>query len=374
MDNKIAKALIDKYLQGNCTPEEKATVETWYNRLAAGQKDILGLPDYNELHERIQAGLPAEPEKAKVTRLWPRIAAAASVLLVLSTGVYFALHKKQPVQQIAQNQTHDLLPGSNKAILTLSSGKQLSLTDASNGTIAKEHNTTIEKNKNGTVSYNGDNAQSGGQLVYNTITTPRGGQWYLVLPDGTRAMLDAASSIKYPIAFNGNERRVQITGQVYFEVVHNAAKPFLVDVKEQTIEDRGTHFNINAYDDEPAIRTTLLEGSVKITRGTETALLKPGQQASTVDGSNTIKVGDADLDETVAWKNGLFSFKNADMQTVMRQLSRWYDVDITYEGNIPHRFFNGDMHRNLKASQVLDVLSFYKVHFEIAGKRIIVKE
>jgi len=278
--------------------------------------------------------------------------------------------------EYAQNQAHDIFPGSNKAVLTLSNGKKISLTDSKSGSIAVDGNESIIKAADGTISYRPNSGSaSPGELLYNTITTPRGGQWpVVILPDGSKAILDAASSIKYPVVFTGTERRVTITGQVYFEVLHDAAKPFRVDVKGQTIEDIGTHFNVNAYDDEPVIKTTLIEGSVKITRGQYITAIKPGQQAVSRNGSNSIIVSEADIDEAIAWKNGLFVFKGSDMATVMRQLSRWYDVDVDYDGAVPQRLFNGDMHRSMKASQVLEVLSFYNVHFKIDGKKIIVKE
>ncbi len=378
--HKNAKSLVNKYLKGKVSPEESRLLEKWFlNDL----KNSKALPDKKRIEEadqRISAHLMNhigggfKPE-VKVRRMWPRIAAAASVILCLSYGAFFFLHKSAAERLLAQNQVNDIAPGGNKAILTLSSGRIINLTSGQDGTIATDGDETINKKKNDTISYRNTATGNYKELVYNTITTPRGGQWpVIILPDGSKAILDAASSIKFPVNFIGNDRRVAITGQVYFEVVHNAAKPFKVDVKGQTIEDIGTHFNINAYDDEPSVKTTLLEGGIKITKGSTVAIIKPGQQATTTMGDNTIKVDNANMEEAIAWKNGLFMFKGADMQTVMRQLSRWYNVDIVYEGAVPRRTFNGDMHRNLKASQVLDVLSFYNVQFKIDGKKIIVNE
>jgi transmembrane sensor len=303
-------------------------------------------------------------------KLWPRITAiAASILLILSVS-YLLIHKSQPSQQVAKTQVkQDLMPGSNKAILTLANGKQVVLTGANNGIIAKENQATINKTKDGQIVYDGT-ATTNEAVLFNTTATPRGGRFDLTLSDGPKVTLDAASSIRYPVAFNGSERKVEITGQVYFEVAHNKSKPFLVTTKGQTVEVLGTHFNINAYDDEPDLRTTLLEGSVRITKNNNTAILKPGEQSIVND--NTVTVKEADTEAAVAWKNGYFEFKKADIKTVMRQLSRWYDVDIAYEGNIPDRKFSGEIDRNTKASRALEGLSFTKIHFRIEGKKIIV--
>lgn len=373
MKENNAKDLLAKYAAGECTAEEKAIVESWY--LQQQHQSVTDMPDTERLddmqeirnkllHEINGTSLP-------VRRLWPRIAAAASMLLVLSISGYFLLHK-QTNQQLASNYKKDLAPGSNKAILTLSNGKQIDLKDAKNGTIAKEGNETIKKSDDGTLSYEG-HAASGvnEQVTYNMVTTPRGGQWPLILTDGTKVMLDAASSIKYPVSFNGNERRVEITGQAYFEVAHHA-KPFKVGVRGVTIEDLGTHFNINAYNDEPAIKTTLLEGSVRVSKGKEIAVLKPGQQASTLDSSNLIKVYNADVEEAVAWKNGYFRYESIELKELMRQVSRWYDVDVSYEGPIAKHKFLVDMKRKTNLSNILKILEQGGIHFKITGRKLTV--
>jgi len=309
---------------------------------------------------------------------WGKIAAAASILLFLSVSGYFLWHKQAPGKQIAHNQPrhYDIAPGGNKAILTLANGKQIALTDAKNGTLAKQGAITINKTSNGQIIYTAAAtiAQTPQLIAYNTITTPRGGQYQLTLADGTKVWLNAASSIKYPTAFTGNERRVEITGEAYFEVVHNAAKPFRVICNGQTVEDIGTHFNINAYSDEKAVKTTLLEGSVKVSSTGEDKILKPGEQSQLESGN--IHVANANVDEVVAWKNGLFDFTDANVADVMRQLARWYDVDVEYQGKIPETLFTGKLHRNVNASQILDILSYFKVQFKIenegAKKKIIV--
>jgi len=279
------------------------------------------------------------------------------------------LVKVKPVQtnQLAKN---DVAPGGNKATLTLSNGKQISLTNARNGNIAQQAGMQVNKTNNGQIVYLVNTAQGlatnnskTAEVVYNTIETPKGGQYTLKLSDGTLAVLDAASSIKYPVSFDGNERRVEITGQVYFEVTHNRAKPFRVMVEGQTVEDLGTHFNINAYSDEPAIVTTLVEGSVMVNKGT---LLKPGQEA--INTNNNIVVRKANIGEAIAWKNGLFRFDQTGLKTLMRQVSRWYDLDVVYEGNVVNDEFDGQIPRNVNLTQMLKILQSNQVHYQIENK------
>jgi transmembrane sensor len=190
------------------------------------------------------------------------------------------------------------------------------------------------------------------------------------LEDGTGVWLNAASSIKYPTAFTGNERRVEITGEAYFEVAHNADKPFRVTFNEQTVEVLGTHFNINAYADEPAAKTTLLEGKVKLTNKAQSAMLLPGQEAVLV--TNGYQVKEADLEQAMAWKNGIFYFDNTDVKTIMRQVARWYNVQVEYEGKVTDYKFAGDLRRNTNLANVLQILEQAGIHFRMEGRKLIV--
>jgi transmembrane sensor len=312
----------------------------------------------------------------KVRPLWPRIAAAASILLFLSIGSYFIFHK-QPTQQTAKNQIHnDFAPGGNNAILTLSNGQKIILNSAKKGPLAQQGNTAITKAADGKVVYQATGAEDGkSHIQYNTLRTQRGGQYQLVLPDGSKVWLNSVSSITYPTTFIGKERKVVITGEAYFEVVNNDAMPFSVTVNGQTVQDLGTHFNINAYPEEGPIKTTLLEGSIKVAANDQAVVLKPGQQSQVNKANDRITViPNVDTEQAVAWKDGFFELNNTDVQTIMRQAARWYDVDVAYDGKISHRQLTGKIRRSENASKLLEMLSYFNVHFEVQGRKIIVKQ
>jgi len=254
--------------------------------------------------------------------------------------------------------------------LTLQDGSKIVLNDVKDGTLAQQGNTKVVKLATGQLVYDKTGTASA-KVLYNTMTTPRGGQYKLTLPDGTEVWLNAASSITYPTAFAGNERDVSITGEAYFEVAKDKSKPFHVTSGNQTIEVLGTHFNVMAYADEDAIKTTLLEGSVKITENNEAQILKPGEQA-TVDKNGGLKISVADIDDALAWKNGYFKFNRVNIKYIMRQLARWYDVDLVYEGSVPHDEFVGKIGRGENIEDVLHILELDHVHFKIEDKKIIV--
>lgn len=366
--------LIKRYNSGTCSDEEKELIESWY--LQFEQTDLIELSEAERKADldNIWNALPINQQKVRKMNTWYRVAAAATILLFLSISIYF-IANRVPDQEVAiHNIARVTVPGGNRAVLTLGNGSRIILTGARNGTLATQQNIVINKTADGQVVYNADakSTKAGEKVAYNTMTTPQGGMYDLTLSDGTRVMLDAASSIRYPVVFNGYERRVEITGQAYFEVVHNKAKPFRVITNGQTVEVLGTHFNVNAYADEPSTQTTLLEGSVKVTKGTQMALLAPGQQAVIFNGANAIKVKTADTETAIAWKNGVFSFKRADLKTVMRQFARWYDVQVTYEGDAPDAAITGKVLRSANASHVLQIVSDLGIKFKTEGKKIII--
>jgi transmembrane sensor len=334
--------------------------------------------------DKITEGIHSLPVGARVRPLYSRWWAAAAVLVFVVFGLWFLVGRDKVEQPsvAATPKVQDIAPGGDKAVLVLADGRKVVLDTAGNGTITKQGGVTVLKLNDGQLAYNESSnvSPSGGDLegAYNTITTPKGGQYQLVLADGTKVWLNAASSLRFPTAFTAKDRRVELSGEGYFEVTHNQEKPFHVQVNTPSgeggdVQVLGTHFNINAYNDEGAVKTTLLEGSVKMSSSGQTALLRPGQQAQLQTTNHKLQtINHVDLDEVMAWKNGVFHFADADLVTVMRQLARWYDVEIEYKGAIPKRRFEGEMQRSLMLSQVLKILEKNNVHFKIIGKKILV--
>lgn len=306
---------------------------------------------------------------------------AAAALLLLVAGVYmFTKTAKQAPRQSAQSAktttTHDIDPGHNGAVLTLSNGSQIVLDSSQNGNLTRQGGVQVVK-QNGQLTY--DAAAGNSEVVYNTMSTPKGRQYQLVLSDGTKVWLNAASSIKFPTAFTGRERVVEISGEAYLEVASNAGQPFVVHVvssspaRDCQLQVLGTAFNVNAYDDEDGTRTTLLEGSLKVKGGQTETLLTPGLQSRLLNNGNMTVLKDENLDAVLAWKNGFFTFDNTGIKTVMNQLTRWYGIEVEYkDGIIPQDNFWGDIPRNEKLSTVLNVLSKSGVKFAIEGQKVVV--
>ena len=377
--------LAEKWLNNTITPHEEIEFSEWYN---ANQDNVVMLSAAfaeNEeiLRNRILQNIQYRKEKDdKVISLrrysFIRVAAAAAILILLTGGAWYYFYQK-PEAGITKNDSNadrfknDIAPGSDKAVLTLADGSEIILDNAQTGTLTQQGNTKIILLDAGQLAYNTHGTKANGEVLYNTISTPKGGQYQIVLADGSKVWMNAASSLRFPTAFAGKQRNVELTGEAYFEVAKNAAMPFNVQVNDLNVQVLGTHFNVMAYNDENVIKTTLLEGAVKVTKGTVAGLLKPGQQAKMDKDAGNIKIATADVEETMAWKNGLFLFNNDDIKTIMRQISRWYDVNISFEGNIPAKNFTWQISRNTNVSQVLKMLELTKeVHFKITGKNIVV--
>ncbi|MEO7313616.1 MAG: FecR family protein [Ginsengibacter sp.] len=316
------------------------------------------------------------PSKVKRFSKILSYAAAVIILCLLSiTAYYYYNHNNTEADKIVQNipvlpESNEILPGGNKATLTLSNGQVIDLTNTQNGTLPTQSAIKIEKS-NGLLSYSPENNKIS-EMNFNTISTPNGGQYQLILSDGTKVWLNAASSLKYPISFQGTERKVELTGEAYFEVASDKSKPFRVASKDQEVVVLGTHFNINAYGNEGSSQTTLLEGSVKVNVHNNIKLLKPGQQARVLPSSEIKIINNVETDAVIAWKNEKFQFVKADIQTVMRQIERWYDVTVEYRADISTHF-GGSISRNVNLDQVLNILQqTEKVRFEVKGKKIIV--
>ncbi|HEY4289073.1 MAG TPA: FecR family protein [Puia sp.] len=296
---------------------------------------------------------------------------AAAALLLVGLGGYRLWEGKDRREVIARrSERPDVLPGKHAAVLTLAGGQQVLLDSAAADTISRQGNTAII-NQNGRLAFTGLPVGAGAELMYNTLTTNPGNQYQLVLPDGTRVWLNAASSIRFPASFGGKERRVEVTGEAYFEVAANASKPFFVQHDSLTVKVLGTSFNINTYSNEATVATTLVEGAIRVGYGSNSQVLRPGQQARTGVDGHIVIMNDVSTDEIVAWKDDLFYFRSADIESIMRQLARWYDVRIAYgQGKIGERFY-ARIPRNARLSEVLDALSLTgKVHFNIEGRTV----
>lgn len=408
MNQQLFKRLLEQYIAGELSSEGKARLQElihlpeYEQTLEAFVQEIMLSDDYSNVdspeiksgiltyldqHINVEAGnaAPRETEKAArekahpiipIRRRFPaigRYAAAAIVLILLSGAGYLVWKKNHQTLNPPIAIQHDAPPGRNGAILTLAGGKQIVLDSAGSGELAEQGRMAIVKS-NGQISYQPETANKGdNEVLYNTISTPRGRQFELVLSDGTHVYLNAASSITFPTVFTGNKRSVAITGEAYFDVVHHPSMPFVITVRGTQVEVLGTRLNINAYDDEDNIKTTLLQGKVRVSEHSGAVLLQPGEQAQTGSLPLPRIIKDAPVDEVMAWKNGFFQFDGASVQTVMRQLSRWYDVDVSYQGATPDHRFVGKVGRDYNLSEVLAVLSASDVHFSIEGKKLIVK-
>lgn len=370
MEKEQLIQLLERISDGTASDEDMRWYNNWCNELQDEGLIIENL-------EQIKASMLAEVEKRihshaepVVKKLWLRIAVAACVVLALLAGGYVFLHDSKQVQELVIAK-EDRAPGGNKAVLTLGNGQTIVLDSISNGKLAGQTGSSISKPENGLLVYSAETTISK-TVQYNILRTPRGGQYKVILPDGTTVWLNAASSIRYPTAFNGSQRTVSITGEAYFEVIHDAAKPFRVIVMGQTIEDLGTKFNINAYGDEPFVKTTLLHGSVSVTKGAQQVVLKPGQQAVVSNNSNDVNVQRVDTANAVAWINGFMSLEHMTVKEFMNRLSRWYNVDVDYNGAIPNKKFGGMINRNASLSDVLSVLDASGIHTRLERKKIIV--
>ncbi|MES2777884.1 MAG: FecR domain-containing protein [Bacteroidota bacterium] len=385
--------LFRKYLNNECSREEVHALLEHFEADAneATLKDLITSSlETGEAAEIVHSGsiekvlagiktiIAAEKTKSipLYRKTWFRVAAAA-VLLLGMIGFYQVFNKKEVQSQevVTTNGIKaDIKPGGNRAILTLANGSTIILDSAANGALSQQGGTSITK-QDGQLAYNTTNGKPA-EILFNMVTTPRGGQYQLVLSDGSKVWLNAASSLRFPTAFTSKERVVEITGEAYFEISHDATKPFKVTIAGKgQVEVLGTHFNINAYAEESSINTTLLEGSVIISdiATRNTARLQPGQQARLTPAGQISLGNNTDIEEVMAWKNGKFQFsESADITTIMRQLSRWYDIDIVYKGTITGHI-GGTISRDVNASKVFEMMEMTgTIRFEVSGRQVTV--
>jgi transmembrane sensor len=378
---RIAR-LVAGYVRGTLTKKEHDELDDWvaandenmelFERLT----DEKNLEQVSKWMETLETEKALKEKKAQINftkpsgrKMWLRFlpyAAAASVIIIAGLLLFKPFDKKNTKSGTISN-LPDILPGSEKATLTFEDGRIIKLDDIVNDTSINDQIKVLQKQ--GEVVYT--NQTNNNPMAYHTLNVPRKGQYKLVLPDGTKVWINAESSIRYPVSFDGNERKVFVTGETYFEVAKDKTKPFRVIIKDITVEALGTAFNINAYANEPFFSTTLIEGSVLVSNGKTENVIKPGQQAK-ISGTN-FTIADVEYDAVVAWKNNQFKFINATLDVIMRQIERWYDAEVVYE-NMPSDHFNADIPRDVPVSKLLYFLEkTNRVHFKIEDKKIIVR-
>ncbi len=373
MDQETLQQLIERINNNTASEEDLRRYNAWCNAL---QDKGVEMPDFSEIQAGMFHRVRERIDGKRPVRRLPvfRIAAAASLLLCIGLAGYYFLRQGPAVAPpVAVQPVTNVIPGGNKAMLTLSDGSKISLEDAASGSLAQQSGATITKTANGEVIYTPANGGAAGTSATNTISTPNGGRWQVRLPDGTTVWLNAASSLTYPVSFaDAAQRRVTLSGEAYFEVAKDPSKPFLVETGDQHTEVLGTHFNINAYKDDGALRTTLLEGSVKVAAGHMEKIIRPGEAAVLKQGR--LQVSRADIAETMAWKNGMFRFDQETLQHIMQQIARWYDVEITYtDEQVKQLAFSGIISQFSDVSKVLRMLELTEqVHFLIDGRKITV--
>jgi transmembrane sensor len=363
MKEKDITELLIKFEKEACTPEEIAALETWYIQYGI-DSNFEPIPEQVQgATDRIWARLQMHTVPSR-SFLWIKLAVAASILLALFAGLFFYFDHSADTTELARN---DIAPGGSSAILTLSDGSKVSLSTVANGQIANQSGVMVSKEADGQLVYDYNGAKESTEPVYNTVETPKGGEYEVTLPDGSHVWLNAATKLKFPASFkNRKERKVEIDGEGYFEVAKNKELPFKVVSKGQEVEVTGTHFNVNSYVDEPATRTTLLEGRVQVNG----QVLVPGQQSILNAGS--LKVVKADVEAETAWKDGEFVFSGDDLQGVMRKIARWYDVEVIYPAKLNNAgHFDGEFPRKNKLSVILKALeSTGNLKFKIEGRRV----
>ena len=375
--------LLTQYAANNCTREELTELftmigdaeddtqlhdsmeEVWHTISAT---DKLPNIDKNTIFNNVLD----EPRVRNIHPLSKWVGYAAAVLILFA--VPYALHKFHRAHQVSTNNVAAnnviIKPGGNKAVLTLANGTQIPLNNTHPGIIATQNNIPVTQQANGGIAYQENSEGIVSSQTFNTLATPVGGQFTITLADGTKVWLNSMSSLKYPVSFAGAERRVELTGEAYFEVAKNKTMPFIVTVNGSEVKVYGTHFNIMGYNAEDNINVTLLEGSVKVSNADQSKMLLPGQQAVIKNG---IAISPADGEQAIAWKNGKFNFAHEHIQTIMRKLARWYDIDVTYQGKPTREGFVGTLPRSQNLAEILKTLELTGlVHFKTEGRSVTV--
>lgn len=391
MDIQQLEELLSKFNTGKCSEAERDLLETWYRSFDWNHpRPDMPVAELARLKEETWSGIqkgkaataPAEivnggfNKYVLITRRW-RYVAAAIVLVIAGMAIYNSMHRQKKHDSASPIVAHppiiDINPGASKAQLVMADGKVISLDAAGTKTLKETDGTCIDQ-QSGKLVYTGTQANSE-TVLFNTLSIPRGGEYQLVLPDGTKVWLNASTSLRFPTRFTGNERKIFLKGEAYFEVMENRQMPFHIEVgNDMKVEVLGTHFNIMSYEDENDTKTTLVEGKVKVTCQSNTLVLSPSRQAIWDKRKGSLTSAEADVEKAVAWKNGMIEFHDDDLPYIMRQVSRWYDVDISFAGTPPVGLYTGSIRRQAKLEKVLEILQVAGVRFRTEGKKIVVEE
>ena len=371
--------LSDKFMSGKCTPEEVVRLREYDDWITLqddnwnaemGEKDAL----YKEIHDRLSREIGYNHQSKKINYTWLKIAAVLLLLVSAALLVYQSkpiVGKQQPIAKSAIKTL--IVPGKQQATLTLSNGERIALNTLGSKSILTEQGASITKSGNGLAYDIGKSVVNRNELSnkFNTISTPAGGEYHLILSDGTEVWLNAGSSLKFPVNFANNQRIVEITGEGYFEVKKDPGRPFLVNAGTTQVKVLGTHFNVSAYANDKNITTTLLEGAVQLHKGAVSTLLKPGQQGIATVGSSSISVQHADIEAVIAWTKGRFVFNDINIKDVMKIVERWYDIDVEYEGNVGNKKFGGTTSRYDSITELLNNMALTGgIHYKIEGRKV----
>lgn len=385
VNNTINKPQLDelaKYIKATeHSPDVDAILQEHWNSITLLTKEVAPKEEiYYKIiaDKRFQRSQRSRKKttSVKLYQHFVRYATGAAAILLITVSVYLAFRSKAPEQSqatiVKKNIDTNKAADQKNTVLALADGSQIIISDNKNGTLAQQGNTSINQ-LNGQLIYKDMGINLNATTLYNTITTPKGRNFELTLLDGTKVWLNAASSLSYPVAFNSTERRVKINGEAYFEVAKNKRQPFVVEANGTEVKVLGTHFNVSAYDDDPSVKTTLLEGSVKVSKNNIETMLTPGKQAIAFNNTDNIKVLNADAEGAVAWKNGYFNFNNEDITTVMKTLARWYDIEVEYMPGIKGKTYGGTISKFEDIDKMLSSIELTgTVHFKKEGRKVLV--